>query len=182
MEPTPTAHGSVGALYQRDTVPPYVRVLPSAAKLPEDQLVSTVIDPRFPVNGVVVFPESASVTPAQIRAGGPDTTSVRAKLTEWKPGSMRVALTGSDKATRYLLVSETWYKDWHATVDGRPAPVLRGDHALITVALPPGAREVTLDFDSPEYARGRLVSLVALLAIAGLWSWTFVRRRRLASG
>jgi hypothetical protein len=182
MEPTPTAHGSVGVLYQRDTVPPYVRVLPSAAKLPEDQLVPTVIDPRFPVSGVVVFPESASVTPAPIRAGGPDSTSVRARLTEWQPGRMRVALTGSDQATRYLLVSETWYKDWHATVDGRPAQVLRGDHALITVALPPGSREVTLDFDSPEYARGKLVSLVALLAIVGLWSWTLVQRRRLASG
>jgi hypothetical protein len=182
MEPTPTAHGSVGVLYERDTAPPYVRVLPSAAKLPEDQLVPTVIDARFPVNGVVVFPESASVTPAQIRAGGPDTTSVRARLTEWRPGSMRVALTGSDTATRYLLVSETWYKDWHATVDGRPAPVLRGDHALITVALPPGASEVTFDFDSPEYARGKLISLVAFLAIVGLWCWSFVRRRRLASG
>ncbi|HET9348987.1 MAG TPA: hypothetical protein VFO13_07605, partial [Arthrobacter sp.] len=182
LEPTPTAHGSVGVLYQRDTAPRYVRVLPSAAKLPEDQLVPTVIDPRFPVNGVVVFPESASVSPAQIRAGGPDTTSVRARLTEWKPGSMRVALTGSDTVTRYLLVSETWYKDWHARVDGRPAPVLRGNHALITVALPPGAREVALDFDSPEYARGKLVSLVALLAIAGLWSWTAVRRRGLGGG
>jgi hypothetical protein len=178
LEPTRTTHGSVGVLYQRDTAPQYVRVLPSAAKLPEDQLVPTVIDPRFPVNGVVVFPESASVSPAQIRAGGPDTTSVRARLTEWRPGSMRVALTGSDTATRYLLVSETWYKDWHAMVDGRPAPVLRGDHALITVALPPGAREVALDFDSPEYARGKLISLVAFLAIAGLWSWTVVRRRR----
>jgi hypothetical protein len=157
-------------------------VPPSAAKLPEDQLVPTVIDPRFPVSGVVVFPESASVTPAPIRAGGPDSTSVRARLTEWQPGRMRVALTGSDQATRYLLVSETWYKDWHATVDGRPAQVLRGDHALITVALPPGSREVTLDFDSPEYARGKLVSLVALLAIVGLWSWTLVQRRRLASG
>ena len=178
LEPTPTAHGSIGVLYARDTAPPYVRVLPAAAKLPEDQLVPTVIDPRFPVNDVVVFPESASVSPAQIRAGGPDTTSLQARLTEWKPGSMRIALRGSDTATRYLLVSETWYKDWQALVDGRPAPVLRGDHALITVALPPGAREVALDFDSPEYARGKLISLVALLAIVGLWSWTFLRRRR----
>ena len=182
MGPTPTTHGSVGVLYERDTVPPYVRVLSAAAKLPEEQLVPTVIDPRFPVSGVVVFPESASVTPAQIRAGGPDTTSVRARLSEWKPGSMRVTLTGSDTATRYLLVSETWYKDWHALVDGRPAPVLRGDQALITVALPPGAREVALDFDSPEYARGKLISLVALLAIVGLWAWTLVQRRRTASG
>ena len=71
---------------------PTCACVPAAAKLPEDQLVPTVIDPRFPVSGVVVFPESASVTPAQIRAGGPDTTSVRARLSEWKPGSMRVTL------------------------------------------------------------------------------------------
>jgi hypothetical protein len=182
LGPAPTAHGSVGVLYERDTVPPYVRVLPAAAKLPEDQLVPTVTDPRFPVSGVVVYPESASVSPAQIRSGGPDTTAVRATLAEWRPGRMRVTLVGTDTATRYLLVSETWYKDWRALVDGRPAPVLRGDHALITVALPPGAREVALEFASPQYALGRAISLVALLGIAGLWAWTLVLRRRTAHG
>jgi hypothetical protein len=182
MEPTPTAHGSVGVLYQRDTVPAYARVLPAAAKLPEDQVVPTVIDPRFPVHGVVVFPESASVSPAQIRSGKPDTTALRASVKAWRPGSMRIALTGSDTTTRYLLVSETWYKDWGARVDGRPAPVLRGDHALITVPLPPGAREVALDFASPEYARGKMISLIALLGIVGIWSWTVLQRRRHPSG
>ena len=182
LGPAPTAHGSVGVLYERDTVPPYVRVLPAAAKLPEDQLVPTVIDPRFPVSGVVVFPESASVSPEQIRGGGTDTTGVRATLAAWRPGSMRITLAGSDTAIRYLLVSETWYKDWRAQVDGRPAPVLRGDHALITVALPPGAREVALEFASPEYARGKLISLAALLGIAGIWGWALVQRRRSAGG
>jgi hypothetical protein len=178
MEPTPTAHGAVGVLYQRDTMPAYARVLPAAAKLPEDQVVPTVIDPRFPVNGVVVYPESASVSPVPIRGGRPDTTDLKASVAAWSPGSLRIALTGSDTTTRYLLVSETWYKDWEARVDGRPAPVLRGDHALITVPLPPGAREVTLDFASPEYARGKAISLVALLGIVGIWSWTILQRRR----
>jgi hypothetical protein len=182
MEPTATAHGSVGVLYRRDTVPAYVRILPAAAKLPEDQVVPTVIDPRFPVNGVVVFPESASVSPAPIRSGKPDTTALRAQVTAWRPGNMRIGLTGSDTTTRYLLVSETWYKDWRARVDGRATPVLRGDHALISVPLPPGAREVVLDFQSPEYARGKLISLVALLGIVGLWSWAFLARHRAASG
>jgi hypothetical protein len=182
LGPTPTAHGAVGVLYQRDTVAPYARVLPAAAKLPEDQVVSTVTDPRFPVGGVVVFPESASVSPAQIRGGRPDTTALRASVTGWKPGSMRIAVAGTDTTTRYLLVSETWYKDWRARVDGRPAPVLRGDHALLTVPLPPGAREVALDFESPEYPRGKVLSLIALLAIVGLWSWSVVRRRWSADG
>jgi hypothetical protein len=175
--PTPTRHGSVAVLYERDTVPPYARVVPAAAKLPEDQVVATVTDPRFPVNGVVVFPESASVSPAPIRAGGPDSTGVRATVAQWKPGSMRVALTGRDSVERYLVVSENWYKDWRARIDGRPATVLRGDHALLTVPIPPGAREVALDFESPEYALGKLISLAALLAIAGLWGWTLWRGR-----
>jgi uncharacterized membrane protein YfhO len=95
---------------------------------------------------------------------------------------MRIALEGSDTKPRYLLVSETWYKDWHARVDGTPATVHRGDHALMAIVLPPGAREVTLTFESPEYARGKAISLLALLAIAGLSGWSVVTRRRLARG
>jgi hypothetical protein len=180
--PTPTRHGSTGTLYQRDTIPAYVRVIPSAAKLPEDQVVPTVIDPRFPLNDVVLFSDTASVSPEPIRGGTPDSTAVRATLVEWNPGSMRIRLAGSDPRPRYLLVSETWYKDWHARVDGTPAPVHRGNHALMTIVIPPGAREVTLNFDSPEYARGRMISLFALLAIAGLYGWSLVTRRRLAHG
>jgi hypothetical protein len=180
--PTPTRHGSTGILYQRDTMPDYVRVVPSAAKLPEDQVVPTVIDPRFPLNDVVLFSDTASVSPEPVRGGTPDTTAVRATLTEWNPGNMRIALAGSDTKPRYLLVSETWYKDWHARVDGTPATVHRGDHALMAIVLPPGAREVTLTFESPEYARGKAISLLALLAIAGLSGWSVVTRRRLARG
>jgi hypothetical protein len=180
--PTPTRHGSTGILYQRDTMPDYVRIVPAAAKLPEDQVVPTVIDPRFPLDDVVLFSDTASVSPEPIRGGAPDTTAVRATLTEWRPGSMRIALAGSDAKPRYLLVSETWYKDWHALVDGRAAPVHRGNHALMTIVIPPGAREIKLDFDSPEYARGKVISLLALLAIAGLSGWSLVTRRRLAQG
>jgi hypothetical protein len=175
---TATRHGPGGFLYQRDTLPEYVRIVPDAAKLPEDQVVPTVIDPRFPVHDVVLLPDTASVSPEPIRSGNRDTTSVRASLTEWRPGSMRIALTGSDTRPRYLLVSETWYKNWQAKVDGTPAPVHRGNHALMTIVIPPGAREVALDFRSPEYARGKVISLLALLAIAGLYGWALLTRRR----
>ncbi|CAN5867814.1 YfhO family protein [soil metagenome] len=178
--PAQTRHGSEGILYQRDTVPDYVRVVAAAAKLPEEQVVPTVIDPRFPLHDVVLLTDTASVSPEPIRGGAPDTTAVRARLTDWRPGSMRIALEGSDARPTYLLVSETWYQDWHALVDGSPAPVHRGNHALMTVVVPPGAREVALDFESPEYARGKLISLLALIAIGGLYGGAVVLRRRRA--
>jgi hypothetical protein len=180
--PAPTRHGSTGVLYRRDTLPEYVRVIPAAAKLPENQVVTTVIDPRFPRNDVVLFSDTASVAPDPISGPGRDSTVVRATLTDWKPGSMRIALEGSDSRPRYLLVSETWYKDWHARVDGKPAAVHRGNHALMTIVIPPGARQVALDFESPEYARGKVISLLALLAIAGLYGGTLLTRRRSAPG
>jgi hypothetical protein len=179
---TPTRHGAGGLLYQRDTLPDYVRIIPAAAKLPEDQVVPTVNDSRFPRNEVVLLTDTASVSPAPIRPGAADTTAVRAALTEWQPGRMRIALEGSDTQPRYLLVSETWYKDWHARVDGTPTPVHRGDHALMAIVIPPGAREVALDFASREYARGKAISLAALLAIAGLYLGSLVARRRVVHG
>ena len=74
---------------------------------------------------------------------------------------MRVTLEGAATKPAYLLIGENWYPDWHATVDGKPAPVYRADHTLLSVVLPPGAREVTLHFASAAYARGKLVTLVA---------------------
>jgi hypothetical protein len=176
LGPVPTTPGSQAILLERDTVPTYVRVVAGAAKLPEDQTVPTVIDPRFPRNAVVLYPDTAGVSPQPIRAPGADTTTVTASLGEWAPGRMRVSLSGSDAQQRYLLIGETWYPDWHAAVDGKPAAVLRGDHALLSVVLPAGAREVRLWFASADYAHGRLVTLLALLITAGLFAWPLAIR------
>ncbi|HEU5042420.1 MAG TPA: hypothetical protein VFT84_16450, partial [Gemmatimonadales bacterium] len=107
---------------------------------------------------------------------------VRASLAEWAPGSMRITLDGREERVLYLLVGETWYPDWHASVDGKDAVVHRGDHALLTVELPPGAREVRLHFASARYALGKVVTLVALVVIAGLFVWSARRARRPVNG
>jgi uncharacterized membrane protein YfhO len=95
---------------------------------------------------------------------------------------MRVTLAGSESRPQYLLIGETWYPDWHAEVDGRPTVVLRGNHALMAVELPSGAREVRLHFASARYAQGKLVTLAALLVIAGLFVWSARRTRRATHG
>jgi hypothetical protein len=177
LGPAPTTPGRVGHLYERDTVPPYVRLIPGAAKLPDDQAVPTIIDPRFPLKSVVLVPDTASLKPDTLRSR-PESSAAQATLAEWAPGRMRITLAGTDPRPLYLLVAENWYRDWHAEVDGKPAPVVRGDHTLITVPLPPGARDVRLVFASDAYRRGRWITWLALLLIAGLIAWPAVRWRR----
>ena len=108
----------------------------------------------------------------------PEPAAIHATLADWAPGRMRITLEGAAAGPSYLVIGETWYPDWHATVDGKPASLLRADHALLSVELPPGAREVALHFASPSYARGKLVTLVALLVTGMLLAAPLWRRPR----
>lgn len=172
-----TTRGGPGYLLEADTLPPYARVLTGAAKVPDDQLVATVADPRFPFDRIAVYPDTASVAPAALGGAIPEPSAVTAAVTEWDAGRMTVTLVGAVTTPQYLVVAENWYGDWHATIDGKPAPVLRAQGALLSVALPPGSRSVTFWFDSPAYHRGRAISLASLAAIAVLFGIPLVRRR-----
>lgn len=165
--PTGTAFGTTAVLYERDTAPAWARVVPASFKVSTDESVPTLADPRFPASQVALLPDTSTATSpsAQPPFAVANTT---AQVTEWQPGAMTVALTGQEAATSHLVVSENWYPDWRAEVDGQPGVVRRVNHTLIGVDLPPGAREVRLRFESPEYATGKWISLVALLVAVGM--------------
>ncbi len=160
--PVAVTPGGSAVLYQRDSVPPWARVVPGALKVPEAQLVPTVVDPRFPKDRVVLLPDTTGLTPPPLGDGLPAPSGRHARVTRWEPGAMAFAIEGEDPGPSWLVVAENWYPDWHAEVDGRPAEVRRGQGAFLTVELPAAAREVTFRFASDSYRLGKLVSWVAL--------------------
>ncbi len=165
--PTTNAFGYPVVLYEQDTVPAYARVVASAATVPETQVAPAVVNPRFSVRSLVLYPDTASVTPAPLVQPLP-VSGVSATVTQWSPGRMTVQLAGANPAPSYLVVSENWYPDWRATVDGSETQVLRGNHSLLSVVVPPGAREVSLWFESTAYARGKVLTAVSLVLALGL--------------
>lgn len=181
LGPVRTTSGQFGVLYQRDDPQPYVRALPGAAKVPDDQIVSTVIDTRFRYDQVALYSDTASVDVPQFQ-GLPEPTAVTAELAEWAPGRMLIDLEGEDDRQTYLLVAETWFPDWHATVDGTPSAVLRGQGALLSVALPPGAKRVELTFSSSSYRLGTVVSFLSLALALAIMVVPAVIRRRTGDG
>ena len=57
--------------------------VPGAAKVPEAQLVPTLTDPRFPIEQLALYPDTASVSPAPIDNTGapiPDCASASAEV------------------------------------------------------------------------------------------------------
>ena len=178
LDSVPTASGQSGTLYEADTLPPYVRLMAGAVKAPGDQVSASVADPRFPATQVAVYADSERVSPADLGGQLPAPATATARLTAWDAGRMSIAIEGQDSRPLYLVVSENWYKDWRATLDGRPVPTLKAQNTLLSVVVPPGAKEVTLLFRSPEYERGRLLALLSLAGVlALLLAPRFIRKR-----
>jgi hypothetical protein len=167
--------GKPAVLYEQDSVPAYARVIGAAVKVPEEQIVPTVQDPRFPLHHVVLYPDTVALEPAKLATDSLVTPPVTATVASWAPGRIHLTLAGEAPRETYLMVSENWYPDWHATVDGQPAEVLRANNTFLSVPLPPGAREVRFEFASAAYARGKVITLVAALLML-VWCATGLRR------
>jgi hypothetical protein len=180
LGPVETGAGGRAYLYEADTPPPYARVVPAAAKVEEERIPATLADPGLPdFDRIVFLNQSAPVNPPPL-LDWPQPTAARASVTSWRPGAMSIELDDNLRQPGYLLVSENWYEDWRAEVDGASAPVLRGDNSLITVPLPAGARRVNLTFRSAAYARGKAISYASLaLVLTTLGLPALLRRRRI---
>src|SRR5690606_6283871 len=166
-----------GFLYQRNTPAQWVRVVSQAMKVAEDQIIPTVVDRAFPAGVVALYPDTTSIAGAIPAAPVTDTTGLTARIVEWQEGDMTIAIEGDEGATRYLLVAENWHPGWQASIDGQPATTHRANHAMLSVALPPGAREVQLHFETPGYSAGKGITAVSALLALGLVGYGRVRRR-----
>jgi hypothetical protein len=75
--------------------------------------------------------------------------------------------------TRSLLVlSHDWERGWHATIDGRSAPVFRTNGLTLGVVVPTGHHTVRLAFTPPGLRAGALFAALALVGLAagGVWA------------
>jgi hypothetical protein len=165
LGPVQTANGRA-YLYEADTTPPYARVVPAALKVDIDSAIPpTLADPRMPGYGrVVLFAHDAPVSPARFTAIPPASAS-KARVSAWDAGKMSLELEPPPQDSSFVLIAENWYLDWRASVDGKSAPVLRGDNALITVPVGPGAKHLELSYHSRAFARGKAIGLVMILVV-----------------
>jgi hypothetical protein len=171
-----TAAGHPIVVYERDEPTPYAWVAAAGLKVDDSTAVAGAVEPRFDRRSIVFLAEDAPVTTPPLDTL-PRPSTADAAVMGWEPGAMTVVLETPPASDGYLVVAENWYVGWRATVDGRPAPVLRANVAQIGVPLPAGSREVRLTFVSPSYQRGKLVTMLSLVAVLALVIVPRVRRR-----
>ena len=101
-------------------------------------------------------------------------------VTYWTAGAMTIRLDSTDTRPVWLVIAETYFPDWQATVDGTPAPLYPGNGAQLSLEVPPGARQVSLKFVGRGYGAGKLVTALSTLLALVLVVLPLLRQRRAA--
>jgi hypothetical protein len=148
--------GGGAVLYERQTALPRVRWADHAVVVPDARRrVRLLAGTRDPGRVVLDAPGPLAAE------GRPAAVSLLADGTDGS--ATRVDAAGAG----YLVVADAIQDGWQATVDGRPAPLLAADHALVAVPVPAGEHEVRLRYVPPGRRAGAGISLLSLLVLAG---------------
>ena len=75
-----------------------------------------------------------------------------AQITRYSPTAIDVQVNAPDAG--YLVLSETWYPGWSATVNGQSAPIEPVNGVFRAVPVPAGAAEVQLRYWPPKLDMG----------------------------
>jgi hypothetical protein len=90
----------------------------------------------------------------------------------------RLTLHAELNRPAFVVLSEVFYPGWEAVVDGRPAPLLRGNYILRAIPVPAGTHAIEVRFRSGTFQWGLVVSLLTLAGMA----FVLVRGRSKSDG
>ena len=148
---------------------PRARLLARAVVKSDAEAVPYMLSDAFDPDSEVVL---AREPPIRLD-GRPVAGEVRWGLRE--PDHLRLSVRADRPAL--LVIADNWFPAWHATVDGKDAPVLRAYHTLRAVPVPAGEHTVELVYHSELVARSLVLSLLVLAGLLGAGGWTVWRRR-----
>jgi uncharacterized membrane protein YfhO len=104
-----------------------------------------------------------------------------AEITGYRLDSVTLRVTAA--CPGLLVLTDTYFPGWQATVDGRGAPVVATDLALRGVPVPAGTSTVVFRFRPAPLRLGVLLALLAAIGIIVLgvlhrWLWPRWQGRR----
>ena len=127
---------------------------------PNDTLQGLVIagfDPRK-----TVFLPVESAANVKVRA------KTEAKILQSKFSAHRVEIEVEAKTPSLVVIAQTFYHPWRASINGRPARLLRANHAFQAVEAPAGRSSILLTYRDGGLFLGAAISGVTLM-ICLLW-------------
>lgn len=144
-----------------------VRLSALASPVPELLNVRFVVSPRpLAAAGLSLRLDGPVRVYEQERAplAGPDLEASSAEVLRYSPGQVVVRVRS--RRAGLLVLADSYYPGWVASLDGTPARILVANHALRAVELPAGDHEAEFTFRPGSFRLGLAVSAATRGALA----------------
>jgi hypothetical protein len=117
--------------------------------------LSEVMDPNFdPKQAVYLSPEFRPLVSV--------TNPAPVKITPKSFAAQRIEAEVETLAPAMVVVSQSYYHNWRAYVDGKPTPLVRANFAFQALQVPAGRHEVQLVYEDRMFQLGVVISLASL--------------------
>lgn len=159
---------SVAVLERKDVLPRAFMVYEWEMINNEEGTLGKLLDPNFPISKKIILEDSAPmdkpVEPNGLKSG--------TQFIGYKEQENKLKVVTPENG--FLFVSDTWYPDWKAFIDGVETKVYKANYAFRAVSVPAGEHEVRFVYKPDSFYNGiKLsgVSFVTLLFLLLFLKW-----------
>ena len=146
-------------IYHWQSRPDFLPLVTAGQKpvfLDDDKTLEALTQPDFNGNKIVFLPPEAKSLVTV-------TNQTSARVTNLRFGNQSAAADIVAAEPSLVVVSQTYYHDWRAFVDGHQTPLLRANHAFQAIQVPAGTHQIWLAYEDRAFETGAAVSIAAWL-------------------
>lgn len=149
-------------IYENTAALPRAWVVQRVLRAPDDAaaITAAILDPTFDPRRAALGDVDRELAPAGAPLGTAQVTLDEAH---------RVTVSVDGEAAGMLVLADSWYSAWEATVDGEPAPIERVDGCLRGVVVPAGPHVVDFTYSMAAFKLGVALAACGALACVGVW-------------
>lgn len=146
-------------------------------KASEREVLEAMFSPFFfPGQDVVIEPSEGGSLPRALEATALPPGRILAQRQKWNSVELDVDI----QHPGLLVVNQTWFPGWKATVDGRPEEIFRANFNFRAIQVRPGDRLVRLEYKPWRFFAGASISAATAVAVVILFlAWGIWKRRAL---
>lgn len=180
-------HSGDVKIYENVQVRPRAYLVHQLLSAPDPTAALSLVrtDPRIHRGEAAVLeadPAAAASSIARLHqpqpGNGATTTNAGDTVTITRYSPEQVVIQTQSAAPAFLVLSDTFFPGWQATVDGQPVPIFPANYLFRGVEVPAGSHIVTFTYRPTSWRRGLALTLGGILFWATvLRSWVLIRHR-----
>ncbi len=136
----------------------FIQIPQNIQIIPETQTYQAILSDQFNPQTDLIISNAQAMNQTESPSSDDSTYTIKTQI----PEQIQINITTT--APQYILIRQTFYPGWSASIDGKITEVLRANHAFQAVRIPDaGAHQILLTYSPTSFTTGRLVTIVSLV-------------------